>query len=315
MAKAAKKEEQTELPASSPATSSSGQTALALVTNDELAAAELGDVTFETDGLDELDASDVKLAAKVFNMKAVDKNGDPIPANVFYDTVTEETTKELDLVLLVLHKTNEWREFDEAASKSNIKCRSFDRVTGRMEDGTERPCEGCKDAKWETITVDGKSKRTRRCGPVYNVFAIDRKDRQPCVLRFKRTSLPVIQSHINKHHAGRRVVAGKRMNYPLFVFAVRARLEMAKGGKTQYAVPVLERGGVLPREEVLQAQESAKYVMEALLPVLEKMTEPETDDGAEGTPPATDASFNANDYADGNPESSSSSAAEAGNRW
>jgi len=254
-------------------------TDLALVQNDELAAlAALGDFDFGADdGLEEIGAEDIKLAAKVFNFKGVDAAGDPIPPNVFYDTVEETTKKQLSLVLLTLNKSNEWREYDEAEGRSKIRCRSFDRETGEMEDGTTRPCQGCPDAQWRTEN----GKRARRCGPVYNVFAVDRESRQPCVIRFKRTSLPVIQSHLNKHHIGRRVVNGRRANYPLFAFGVTASLKMSEDKK--YAIPVLERGPVLAKQEIEDAAESAKYVREALLPALRKLAEKDTDESGVST--------------------------------
>lgn len=240
--------------------------------HDELAG--LGDdIGFDLDGLEEIDGSDIKLPLKVFNMKGTDGAGDPIPPNVFFDTVTETTKKRLDLVLLTLHKTHLWSAFNSAESRTEIKCRSFDRQTGTMDDGTERPCKGCPDAQWRTEA----GKRTRNCGPVYNVFAIERDTKQPCAIRFKRTSLPVIQAHLNKHHIGRRIVNGKRANYPLFSFAVTASLKMSDDGK--YAIPVLERGPVLDRAEIEMAAESAKFVREALLPELAKIEEKDTDTG------------------------------------
>jgi len=192
---------------------------------------------------------------------------------VFFDTVTEQSSKTLDLVFVNLSKTNEWREFDEGEQATKIRCRSYDRRTGTMEDGTERPCEGCPDAKWTSVVgKDGKSKRSRRCGIVFNAFAYETATRAPCVLRFRRTSLPVIQSHLNKHHIGRRTVGLKRANWPLFSFHVRASLKLV-GEKTVYAVPVLERGAPLQRDEIEQAARDAAYVREVLLAHLSKVVE------------------------------------------
>jgi hypothetical protein len=241
------------------------------------------------DGLGEVDASDIKLSAKIWNMKGKDAAGEPIPMNVFFDTVTEQSSKTLDLVFVNLSKTNEWREFDEAEQATKIRCRSYDRRTGTMEDGTERPCEGCPDAKWTTaLTKDGKSKRTRRCGIVFNAFAYETETRAPCVLRFRRTSLPVIQSHLNKHHIGRRTVGLKRANWPLFSFHVRASLKLV-GEKTVYAVPVLERGAPLGREEIEQAARDAAYVREVLLAHLAKVVE--ADAARSGADDEGDTSF------------------------
>lgn len=264
--------------------------ALALAHHDELAG--VLDFDVESDGLEELDASDVKLAAKVFNMKSTDADGNPLPPNVFFDTVTEKTKKELDLLPFSLHKSREWRMFDEAKQESVIKCRSMDVITGTMDDGTTRACEGCPDYQWKTVN----GKRSRNCGDVYNLFAIDREENQPCVIRFKKTSLDVIKSHLNKHHLGKRSIGGKRSNYPLFSFTVRASLKMT-GDKVKYAVPVLEKTGVAPREEMLLAAESAKYVREQLLPELEKVSARDTD--STGTSPPAEKTYSPQDYADG----------------
>ncbi len=266
-----------------------GSSALALVQNDELAGV-LDDVHFDVDGLGEVGAEDIKLAAKVWNFKGVDRAGDPIAPNVFFDTVGETAKKELDLALVDLTKSNEWREYDESEGKSHIRCRSWDRVTGTMEDGTERPCKGCPDAQWKT---DAKGKRTRRCGPVYNVLAVERDTAQPVVLRFKRTSLPVIQQHLNRHHIGKRVVAGRRANYPLFVFQVNASLKMSDDKK--YAIPVLERGGVLERAEIEAHAETARVWRETMLGTFRKVAE---QDVSEEAPASADASFDSAEFSD-----------------
>lgn len=267
--------------------------ALALAHHDELAG--VLDFEVDSDGLEEVDASDIKLAAKVFNMKSTDASGDPLPPNVFFDTVTEQTKKELNLLPFSLHKSREWRSFDESKQESVIHCRSMDSETGTMADGTRRPCEGCPDYQWATNPVT--KKRGRNCGDVYNLFAIDRDDNQPCVIRFKRTSLDVIKSHLNKHHLNKRSIGGKRSNYPLFSFTVKASLKMA-GDKIKYAVPVLEKVGVAPREEMLLAAESAKYVREQMLPALEKLVERDTDSAGVAKEEPT---FKASDFNDDAP--------------
>lgn len=265
---------------------------LATVDAEDAALAGLIDeVGVTDDGLTEVSAEDIKLPTKVFNFKGIDTNGDPIPPNVFYDTVAETTTRSLELMLIYLHKTNEWREYNKAEGKSRVFCRSFDQVNGVMDDGTERLCKGCPDAQWTSTEVDGKSKRTKRCGPVYNMFAADLETRQPCVVRFKRTSLSTIQIYLNKHHIGRRVVAGKRTNWPLFVFRCRASLKMSDDGK--YALPVLDKIGVLSRDDIAQGAETVQYVKDVLLGELGKVIETDpSDEGGGG-----DTSFDTDKFA------------------
>lgn len=255
---------------------------------DGLDTAELG-----IDGLEEIDRSDIRIAAKIWNFKGTDAAGDPIAPNVYFDTITEKTAKALGLVLLSLNKTNEWREYDESAGESKIRCRSFDRVTGTTEAGTTRPCAGCPDAQWQTVN----GKRTRRCGPVYNVAAVETDTQAPCVLRFKRSSLPAIQQYLQKHFIGRRVVAGRPANYPLFAFETRASLKMSDDKK--YALPVLERGGPLSGEAIRQHAESAKAwrdLLSAHAEVIERTDAKSVEDA--GARNAIDTSFDVSDDAD-----------------
>lgn len=250
-------------------------------------------LNIDDDGLGEVSQEDIKLPAKIFNAKMLGPGGDPIPANVFFDTVTESTAKELNLILVKTHKTNEWREFNDALQKNEIRCRSFDQVNGTMADGTERKCEGCPDAQWENVMgKDGTKKRTRRCGPVHNVFAVELETLQPCVIRFRRTSLPIIQQYISRHHYRRRPVrtpSGKieMHNYPFFSFACKATLKMV-GTKNPYAVPVLERGAVLPAELYQQGADACRYVNGALLRELTKVIDA---DVATDTDEVIDTSF------------------------
>lgn len=272
--------------------------ALASPSGEEAALAlALDGVPIEDDGLTEVGAEDIKLSAKVWNFKGTDDAGDPIQANVFYDTVTEVTERALDLMLIKLHKTNEWREYDEAEGKSRVRCRSFDQLKGTMDNGTVRPCKDCPDARWESIAgKDGKSKRTRRCGPVYNVFAAEFSTRQPCVLRFKRTSLPVIQTYLNKHHIGRRVEGSKRTNWPLFVYRCRASLKMSDDKK--YAIPVLERGEQLTREWIELGAQTVPYVNNVLLGELGKVIDADGSDEGAAAAGGGDTSFEPDKYAD-----------------
>ncbi len=107
------------------------------------------------DGLGEVGAEDIKIAAKVINFKGTDPaTGRKIPEDAYYDTVDETVTDHIDAAFLYLHKTNLYSIFDTTENRNRIACRSFDRVTGTMQDGLERPCQGCPDAVWRT--EDGK---------------------------------------------------------------------------------------------------------------------------------------------------------------
>src|SRR5262245_56661443 len=84
-------------PLTTAANGGSGGTALVASTLDELAALEgVEGVDFSEDGLGQVDASDIKIAAKVFNFKGVNAQGRKIPEDVFYDTVDETVKEHLD---------------------------------------------------------------------------------------------------------------------------------------------------------------------------------------------------------------------------
>jgi hypothetical protein len=196
------------------------------------------DVADDADGLGEVDESDYRDAVMTLNFKGQDKSGRAIPVDMFYNTLDETTHSEINAVFCLLHKSNLYSRFDNEANKTEVICRSYDRVTGTMADGTTRPCSGCPDAVWYTNAETGK--RVCNCGPVYNVFGVNRDTSQGFVVRFKRSSLPVIKTHLQKHHLGRRVVKGKRSNYPLWAFPVKLSGKLA-GPKATYAIPIIEK--------------------------------------------------------------------------
>jgi len=288
----------------------SKHSALLLMQHDALGDV-LGDLDLGTDGLEEVDASDIRLAALVWNSKALDQNEEPIAATRFYNTITEEVTQEETLALLTLHKSHVWKEYDSAESRNKIRCSSWDRVTGRMEDGRERPCDDpehpCPDKQWGRDPETGK--RGRHCSDVANVVALRLKDGQPVILRFTRTSERPWIDYLNKHVLGKRtaVVNGKRVrtHMPLFAHPTTVRLEMVKGAASPYARPVLERGEApFSKDEILYFAESAKAYRETHLDEVRKIAEgaPGDDDGggaansAAGRDAAT--SFDAADFGD-----------------
>lgn len=242
------------------------------------------------DGLGQVAPEDIKLALKIWNMKGIDPETKRArPSDVFFDTVTEETSDTLDLVLLDLRKSNEWRTYSDAEKKSTVHCRSRDRVTGTMLDGAtpgmERPCQGCPEAQW---TRDDKGKPKRLCGPVYAVAALDVATQQLCVLRFKSTSLSPFKAHLNKHHLGRRIVKGERGNWPLFAFTVRAKLRMDEGGN--FAHIDLEKTGNVTPELLQQAVEAKRYYDDVADRYADKLAEKDLEGGGDAEAPGSHSS-------------------------
>lgn len=281
----AKKDQQTAL-----ATTESPRTALAIAHHDELAGVlgddDLGGVT----GLEEADSSDIRLASLVFNFGGLDKNGDQIPKNRFFNTVEETVTEKAKVALLVLHKSRAWTEFVQGEGTKR-RCSSWDGKTGKTDEGVERKCDGCPDYTWRT--VDGK--RTRRCTDVHNVVGIDRESGQPVMLKFKKTSLDPWKSYLNKFFLGKRVVGGERKNYPLFAFETIVGLKMEKNGANAFAVPVFEKGEVLSGDEIRSHAENARAFREIYLDrVVRQVAEQEH----EGAGDAPDTSFDTDKFAD-----------------
>lgn len=102
--------------------------------------------------------------------------------------------------------TNEYREFNDAENKTYLRCVSYDLKTGRMEDGTERPCAGCSDAQWR---CDPKTKKnTRNCSTNMTVLAVDNKELTPFKIRFLehlRTMIDAAAKHLPASQIGAHV--------------------------------------------------------------------------------------------------------------
>jgi hypothetical protein len=249
--------------APAPATGS----ALMLGGSDELAGLALDEDALADDGLAEVNRDDIRIATLAINFKGLDKSGRGIPADSIYNTLDEVVLNDVDAALLLLRKTRLYSVYIEAEKKSDVVCRSFDNIKGTMADGTVRPCEGCPDNEWMT-KPDGK--RARHCSPVYNVFGIDRRAGQLFMMRFKKTSLDVVKSHLQKHHIGRRrLPTGKNGNYPLYVFNVRLTAKMA-GPKATHALPVIEKIGVLPAAEITAYAEALQTLQAQTDAVIDK---------------------------------------------
>lgn len=286
MAKAQKKEEQAALAT----TASSGLS----LQQDELADV-LGDVDLGTDGLEETEASDHRIAALVFNFNGVDAAGDPVPKNRFFDTVSEEIKPRVRLALLTMHKSNAFTEFVDGQG-TKVRCRSWDRETGETEEGKTRACKGCPHKEWRVDPATGK--RTRDCSDVTNIVGLDLDDAQPKIIRVKRTSEKPWKDFLNKHFLGKRIINGKRANYPLFAFETTVSLEMAKGNSGSYARPVFERSEQpFARDEIVYFAEQAKAARDWLLDSRTREVA-EGADMREGATVEADGSFDPNEFSD-----------------
>lgn len=271
--------------APSAAAAAPASTALTQANDNALALDELGGADLDADdGLGEVSGEDIRVATYTLNAKRIGANGRQIPADVYFDTLGEQVHEQVDAVFLSLHKTNLWSSYNQTENRTEVHCRSQDRKTGVLADGRTRPCLGCPDAEWKYD--EAKGKRLRRCSPVYNVVSLDRSNQQLFVIRFKRTSLSIIKTHLQKHHIGRRVMpGGRRGHYPLYAFNVRLTGKMA-GPSANHALPIIERGTVVTPEELRLYADTVATINAQAASVIEQVDRSDADDADGG-----DASF------------------------
>jgi hypothetical protein len=252
------------------------------LSEEQAALAELfGGEEFDTDGLDEAGPEEVRFATLKFNQNKV-IDGDQIGKNRFLNTVTQEVKPEVRAIFLGFAKKNAWAEY--VNGKTVVHCESDDRVTGTMQDGTQRPCNGCPDARWKTI--DGK-RIPPKCAMAYKVVGEDLDNGgRPFRIFFRRTAEKAFKQHLTQHHLHMMPNGG---HVPLFAYEVRIALEMAPEGT--HAVPVIERGPRVDKTRLQALKENAKVARDYL-----KHDMDNDYDGAEE--PANAGETNANDFAD-----------------
>lgn len=250
----------------------------------------LGGLDLGVTGLEEADASDFRLASITLNFNGM-IDGEVPPKSVWVNTVTEKTEKTKKLVLLVLHKSRAWTEFVQGEGTKR-RCSSWDTVTGTLEDGTTRACAGCPDSQWRMEN----GKRTRRCGDVHNVVAMERDTQELVMLRAKKTAMDPWKGFLNKYFLGKRVVNGARSNVPLFAYETVVSAEMIASKSGNYAVPVFEvvrnekgEPKVLPAEELQFLAETARGVRELYLDRVREVADGA--DGHDGAASEGDTSF------------------------
>lgn len=281
----------------SAAMTKAGSSALAPVAEDTAALAELGALDLDDTGLEEMDQSDIKLPTKSLNMKGKDREGEEIAKSKFYDTVDETQKPRLRAVFIHSHKTNVWSLFDQAEGRNKIICRSDDLTTGTMrtDDGeVKRPCLNCPDTKWRKETdSQGKERNVRNCNLVQNVVSYDLDDEKLFTIRFKKGASKNFLAHLNKHHFNKGKAAGlKTPHIPLYIFEVSLRGELSDDGT--HALPVIERGPVLTKEQVAFMADGLRGLKDHLASIARS-----ADEFGEASETPPDTSFNAGDFGGG----------------
>jgi hypothetical protein len=226
-----------------------------------------------------------QIARRLYNRSGTDASGGRIEVDMFWDNATEETAKTIEAIMVMMHRSRAWFQWDDSSESNTFYCTSHDAVTGTLEDsGRTRPCRTCPDAVWRK---DAKGKKTVNCSEIRTVLCLDLKGQEPFLIRFQRSSAKPIVAHLRKHHLGKLLIRGRRMNLPLYAHHVTLSLERSQNGK--YAVPKITFGAASTPEELTLCQ----ALMEQLRPALDRAVvdrsvdeRGEADDSAGG-----DASF------------------------
>ncbi len=259
----------------------------------------LGDDDVDVTGTEEMGQEDVRLPTWLLNSKKEDKEtGRACPDDVFWNSLSETGKERLRLVVLANHKSRLWRE-SNANDELVIRCRSWDGVTGTMEDGTERPCAGCADYQWHRDPETGR--RTRRCTDVHNILAMDRETREIGVLKVKKTALRGWKEYYQRyfHKKRQRTITdanGKTrtviVDVPFFAAETIVEAEKRTGNGYTWYVPRFTFGGALSKEEILSA---AEFVKAHLADYLDRAEKTDDDDADE---PESSAASTTHDDAD-----------------
>lgn len=282
----------------------------------------LGDADVEVTGTEEMDQSDVRLPAWLLNSKKEDKeSGRQAPDDTFWNSITEKTKDKLRLVVLTNHKSRLWREEDTSGDLV-VRCSSWDGVTGEMEDGTRRPCKGCRDYEWRT---DADGKRKRNCTDVYNLISLDRETNEVCVIKVKTTAIKGFRLYYQEHFHKKRQAkvkdpkTGREVlritDIPFFAAETIVEAEKKTGPKFTWYVPRFTFGGALPREDILGAAEMVKTY---LSDYLDRASKTHDDDAAAEAIETTgsDVTTKADDFTDEGVDYGNDAPTEAsGNRF
>ena len=121
-----------------------------------------------SESLAEIVSEDRLIAHECFNVKLTDKEGEWIPSNRFFNTVTEEVSEELDAVLLFLKKSRRYVTWDDETG-STLVCFSLDLKTGnwQIDPFDARACENCPLGKWG----NGRNGTPPKCKLIWNIVS------------------------------------------------------------------------------------------------------------------------------------------------
>jgi hypothetical protein len=213
-------------------------TALVPVRDDLAFTRELIEELEKSESLSEIAPEDRLIPHECFNVK-IQKDGQWVAPNRFFNTVTEEVSDEIDAVLLFMKKSRRYVEWDDSKG-STLVCYSLDMATGNWREPPElRQCESCPLPLW----TNGRCGDPPKCKLVWNFVGINLRTREPFIISAKSTSLRPVRQFLNKHFIGK--MRGK--NLPLFCYMVKLKLYQPIG---TYAVLQPEIGPAFSIEDI-----------------------------------------------------------------
>lgn len=169
-------------------------------------------------------------------------------AGKFYLGLTGEKFDSLDVVFFSNSRGRVM--FDPDMSKGISICGSDNRVTpsARYESPKSDKCVDCKFSKrdyYEEIVV-GKDKVREFCSETQILKGMIIDTLTPFIFSARRTALLPINMFLSGV-----LFDAKKFNKPLCCFPVKLSSDIPKKAKTKYYVPVIERLGMIEREEFL----------------------------------------------------------------
>ena len=203
----------------------------------------------ESQSLAEIAPEDRLIPHECYNVK-LKVGEDWIPANRFFNTVSEEVSPEIDAVWLFLKKSRRYTHYSEDDGASLV-CKSLDMKTGFWQAPEEtRACETCPFQKW--------TEKPPACKEVWNFVGLNLATNSPFLVAVKSTSIKPVKAFLNTHFIGKLPGGG---HLPLYVYRVKLKLAMPRG---TYSVlsPVL--GEAFTQEEIMRwhqmCQQLAQHV-------------------------------------------------------
>jgi hypothetical protein len=201
-----------------------------------------------------------KIPLITWNLDMRDEEGRDIHRDMFYNCMTGETCKELNLALLMADgRCREKSVYDESTRQKIVYCKTTDGQVGvEQETGNLRDCDTCPDRQ-------AKKGSRRPCTPVINIIAYDLDRNHPIVIRAMRSSYVPFSNYIERNHFKQLSINGKRVDLPLYMLWMNLTLREESDHGSRYYVanpkcmgPIAEKRTVLALRDMAEKLKNIK---------------------------------------------------------